>query len=307
MFREHPLRIVEVVTERIQLDLPIADRPIPNPKPIIKWAGGKRIILAELLKLLPAPTGRYIEPFLGGGAVFLGVRPSAAIVGDSNEELIDLYEAVRSEPEYVMLELDRLQAYVQDRAFYYGLRAVNPNALPPSARAARFIFLNKTGYNGLYRVNRAGRFNVPFGSRPAPPSLYSRANICAVSCALQTAELRCGDFEPLMDMAGDGDVVYVDPPYAPMSATANFTSYTSSGFGPDDQRRLAAAVRRAVVRGAHVVASNSDVPLIRELYADFEIVEIRVPRRINSDSTGRNKILELAITAATKPTAPPTN
>jgi DNA adenine methylase len=172
-----------------------------------------------------------------------------------------------------------------------------PAELDDVVRAGRFVYLNKCGFNGLYRVNRAGRFNVPFGKHYPPPTLYDLSNLRAVSRALEHVELMVGDFERVMDRAIEGDFVYVDPPYVPLTATASFTRYTSVDFGPDDQIRLANAVRRAASKGVFVLVSNSDTEMTRSLYADFRIHMVKANRLINSDPAGRSKITELAIQA----------
>jgi DNA adenine methylase len=271
----------------------------------VKWAGGKRSLLSDLIPLAPPSFNRYIEPFLGGASMFLALSPTTALLGDFNPDLVQFYEAVRDDPRAVMCQLDKLQPHVEDAAFYYRTRAGDAATLSAAARAARFLFLNKTGYNGLYRVNKAGAFNVPFGQRPAPPKLYERANLNAVATALRGARLRHGDFEPLLDEAGDGDFVYVDPPYAPLSPTSNFTSYTRESFTELDQRRLADAVHRAAGRGARVLVSNSDAPLIRVLYTQDLVHPIKAHRRINSDPAGRAKITELAIQVFCAPVGAP--
>ncbi|HWO94293.1 MAG TPA: Dam family site-specific DNA-(adenine-N6)-methyltransferase, partial [Dehalococcoidia bacterium] len=168
-----------------------------RPSPLVKWAGGKSSALAPILAsagTLPGHDGTYFEPFLGGAAAFLAIAPSRAVLSDTNAELIAMYEAVRDEPEALMRELDALQPYVADREYYYAERARAPQAMSRARAAARFIYLNKTCYNGLYRVNRRGQFNVPFGRYTTPPRLYDRENLLAVSAALGAAELVCADY-----------------------------------------------------------------------------------------------------------------
>lgn len=273
------------------------DRSSSPTVPIVKWAGGKRSVLPQLLALVPPRFSTYYEPFLGGGAFFLALEPDRAVIGDANCELIAAYAAVRDEPEAVMAALDRMQPYVRDRDFYYWVRSQDPSALPPAERAARFIFLNKTCYNGLYRVNRAGAFNVPFGRYTRPPILYDRANLERVSQLFRRAELRCADFALTVESAGEEDFVYLDPPYVPLTRTANFTKYTSGDFDAADQRRLAEVVHRLTGRGCRVLLSNSDMPLVRELYPEppYIIETVYAPRNINSDAGGRSRIPELAI------------
>jgi DNA adenine methylase len=273
------------------------DLPDPRALPVVKWAGGKRSIIPDLLRFVPRGYNNYYEPFLGGAAFFLALtpRPSHAVLADANGDLIDMYRAVRDEPDAVMEALERRDPYVQDADYFYRERRVQPSTLTLPERAARFIYLNKTCYNGLYRVNKAGQFNVPFGRYTTKPMLYQRANIERVSKLLKGADLHCDDFETVLTDVQCGDFVYVDPPYVPLTETANFTKYTSGSFGSADQRRLADAVRRLHDRGCKILISNSDTPLVRELYAGFEMHTVYAPRQINSDVTGRKRIAELVI------------
>jgi len=263
--------------------------------PLIKWAGGKRALLPHILRVTPQDATGYAEPFLGGGALFLALGTPEAVLNDANPDLIQMYEAVRDNHEGVAAALDELQALVQDQAAFYRIRSEDPTLLCPAERAARFIYLNKTGYNGLYRVNRRGAFNVPFGYRASPPALYERSNLKRVAQLLQTSTIRHGDFEPILEEAAAGCFVYADPPYAPVSATASFTKYTADAFLPPDQERLARAVRRAAGRGVKVLVSNSDVEFVRDLYSGFPMVSIIAERRINSDASKRSGTRELLI------------
>lgn len=267
----------------------------PAPEPVVKWAGGKRSIRRELLALAPRDLGVYHEPFVGGGVVFFSLAPDRAVLNDANPDLMGLYHALRDSPEAVMRELDRLQPHVLDPDFYYRVRASDPSTQAPPERAARFVYLNKTCYNGLYRVNRRGQFNVPFGRYRRPPRLYDRANLLRVAQLLRRADLLCTDFEEALEGAQKGDFVYLDPPYDPLSETANFTSYTRGSFSEADQRRLARVFQDLDARGCRVLLSNSDTPLIRDLYRGYRITEILAPRNINSDGSGRFRIPELAI------------
>ena len=262
-------------------------------KPILKWAGGKSGLLPQLLPRFPRGFKRYLEPFFGGGAVFFSLQPGVrAIVNDSNRELIDLYEAIRDTPEELMAELDRLaRRYCE--GFYYELRASGPGSRV--ARAARTLFLNKTGYNGLYRQNSKGGFNVPFGKRRRCPALYERANLLRVSERLAQAELVHGDFEAILRRARRGDFVYCDPPYEPLSTTSSFNCYLASGFTWREQVRLRDAAEKAARRGAVVMISNSSAPLIPHLYGDWPMHRISARREINSKASGRGEIAELCI------------
>lgn len=263
--------------------------------PVIKWAGGKRSLRVALLALAPPTYSTFYEPFLGGAAFFLALSPQAAVLGDANCELVFLYQAIRDEPRAVMDALDATKDRTLDEEFFYATRAILPETLSLVDRAARFIYLNKTCYNGLYRVNSRGQFNVPFGRYATRPGLYNRENLLRVSCMLRAATLRCGDFAEVLADAGEGDFVYLDPPYVPLTPTASFTRYTKGNFGLADQQRLAQTVRDLDARGCRVLLSNSDTPLVRELYAGFHLDEVYAPRNINSDPTARHKIRELAI------------
>lgn len=262
--------------------------------PFLKWAGGKTQLLAQFAPLFPAPGSyaRYVEPFLGGGAVFFAMRPPVAVLADVNAEIVDCYEAVRSCPEDVIRALDKHE-YTSDH--YYRVRADKPKGL--AARAARTIYLNKTGYNGLYRVNRSGGFNVPMGRYTNPgfrsPTLFATLRACSV--ALASAKLVPGDFERMLGDAGVGDFVYLDPPYVPVSETSDFTSYVPGGFGWADQERLAAACVALSGRGARFMLSNSDTPAVRALYDRFRVDTVRAARSINSKGSGRGQVGEVVV------------
>jgi DNA adenine methylase len=265
-------------------------------QPFVKWAGGKSQLLGQLLPLCPSRFGCYLEPFVGGGALYFALQPERAVLGDLNAELIDTYRAIREDVEAVMAALER---HRYDREHYYAVRALPPASLSAAERAARFIFLNKTGYNGLYRVNRRGAFNVPFGRYRRPPRLYDAENLRAAARLLARAELVAAPYQQTLQAARPGDFVYLDPPYQPLTASANFTRYTSAGFGPADQEQLAEEVKRLTQRGVLVLLSNSDTPVVRARYRELGIpLDIRVvsaTRRINSDSTRRTGVTELVI------------
>lgn len=262
-------------------------------KPVIKWAGGKSGLLTQLFPLFPLSFVRYFEPFLGGGAVFFSLQFNGpSILNDRNAELIELYETVRDFPTPLMTALDEM-ANNYSEEFYYALR----NQIPASQllRSARTILLNKTGFNGLYRQNSKGGFNVPFGKKETCPKLYDKDNLLRASQALKHARLESRDFEAVIDQAGKDDFVYCDPPYEPLSRTSSFNAYHGGGFEQNQQIRLKAACRRAQERGAFVVISNSSARFIKDLYSDCEIRSISARRAINSKGNGRGKIEELAI------------
>lgn len=261
------------------------------PRPFLKWAGGKGQLLEQYAPLFPKRYKRYLEPFLGGGAVFFHLRPPRAVLSDNNAELVDCFRAVREEVRAVIAAL-RLHRY--DRDHFYAVRALDPQTLTLAERAARTIFLNRTCFNGLYRVNAQGRFNVPFG-RYANPKILDAENLRACSRALRRARIECAPFQRVLEKARRGDFVYFDPPYHPRSKTSYFTAYAPGGFTADDQRDLARVYATLDRRGVLVMLSNSDTPLIRELYRGFRIVEVRAARSINSKGEARGAITELVV------------
>jgi len=214
-----------------------------------------------------------------------------AWLSDANAKLMDTYRAVRDEVEAVIAELP---AFVNDRGLYYEVRAWCHDELTPALGAARLIYLNKTCYNGLYRENRRGEFNVPFG-RYKHPKICDADNLRAASGALRRAHLECHDFEKGVVLAEAGDFVYFDPPYDPLSATSSFTSYHEEGFGSDEQRRLARIFQELDRRGVYVMLSNSDTPLIRALYEGYALEKVQAARPINSKADRRGKISEVIV------------
>ena len=274
--------------------------PVPAPlaAPVIKWVGGKTKLLGELLSRIPTRFGRYFEPFAGGAALFFRVAPDRAVLADSNPDLIALYRVLTSDVAGVIRKLEHHRAVHDDR-HYYATRARwnDPDAAwSPVERGAAFIYLNKTCFNGLWRVNRAGAFNVPIGRYTDPPICVPEA-LRAASTALARADLRCGDYRPAVRDATRGDFVYFDPPYDPVSTTASFTSYTAGAFGPDDQRALAQTARELVARGCHVMLSNSDTPFVRSLYKGFRVDRVKCSRAINSNAARRGEVDEVIVMA----------
>ena len=271
-------------------------------RPFIKWAGGKRQLLPALLERVPSHyrvparhEGTYFEPFLGGGALFFALRPRRAVLADVNERLIRTYQGVRNDVESVIALLEESP---HDPTFFYKQREVDIDARSDAEVAAWFIYLNKTGYNGLYRVNRRNRFNVPFG-RYVKPAICDKSTLraCAAALGLRHVKLLVKDFEAVTQRAKPGDFVYFDPPYVPLSATSSFTSYTSGGFGLPEQTRLRDVAKQLKQHGVHVLLSNSSAPFIRELYGEgFEIEEVSATRFVNSRASARGAIQELLIT-----------
>ena len=246
---------------------------------------------------MPTSYHRYYEPFAGGAALFFRVAPGRAVLADSNPDLIALYRVLASDVGAVIRRLEHHRAVHDDR-HYYATRARwnDPEASWSAAdRGAAFIYLNKTCFNGLWRVNRAGAFNVPIGRYADPPICVPEA-LRAASVALARADLRCGDYRAAVRDATRGDFIYFDPPYDPVSTTANFTSYTTGAFGPDDQRALAATARELVDRGCRVMLSNSDTPFVRSLYKGFRIDRVKCTRAINSNAARRGEVDEVIVT-----------
>lgn len=268
-------------------------------EPFLKWVGSKRKVIPQLRPLLPANIAelRYVEPFLGSGALFFALRPARAVLADISEHLITTYVALRDDLDAVIRELRDLandRAYGPDPDHYYQVRNVfnSSTECSPALRAAMFIYLNKTCFNGVYRVNRKGGFNVPVGSYENP-EILDGARLRECSAALQGVELHARRFEDSLADVGPGDFVYLDPPYVPVSKSANFTSYAKFGFSPDDQRRVAKLALEAAERGALVMASNSDTPFARELYAGLNLQTVSVARSVNSNGMGRGTVPEL--------------
>jgi DNA adenine methylase len=270
-------------------------------QPFLKWAGGKSQLLEQFEPLFPISIRSYSEPFLGGGAVFFHLKARfpkmRAALRDNNAELINCYQVVRDDVKELMSKLDEhlLQFRSQGEAYYYQVRHLHKLS-GAIERAARMIFLNKTCYNGLWRVNGRGQFNVPIGSyRPEKVSLYDCANLMAASLALQEVDLAVQDFRQTLAAAQPGDFVYVDPPYYPLSRTANFTSYTQEDFGHAEQRQLAELFAAAASRGAQLMLSNSDTSTTRQLYGSFDLKTVQARRAVNCDGAKRGRISELVV------------
>lgn len=272
--------------------------------PFLKWAGGKARLAPIVARRAPGAFGRYHEPFVGGGAVFFALEAAGmvreAVLNDANGDLIECFTIVRDEVEALIAELRPMAGgyesleQSQRQHLYYERRATVP--ADPVERAARLIFLNRTCYNGLYRVNSRGVFNVPHG-RYKNPRILDEPGLRSASLALRAVEFSCGDFESACARARAGDFVYLDPPYQPLSRTARFTSYTPGDFGPADQERLRDAFEAMSRRGVAAMLSNSDHEAVRRLYEGlgyhFEVVEMS--RAINSVGTGRAPVPELLI------------
>ena len=268
--------------------------------PFLKWVGGKRRVLPQLLDKAPSAWERYHEPFLGGGALLFALaaqrpRPEGwACVSDQNERLVRTFRAVRDSAEELIGRLDE-HAAKHSKAHYYDVRGWDIDGESDTELAAWMIYLNKTGFNGLYRVNRQGRFNVPMG-RYKNPTICDAENLRACAAALQGVEIRHEGFDAVLERARGGDFVYFDPPYVPASKTASFTSYTVDGFTLGDQERLRDVARILKDGDVSIMLSNSDVPRVRKLYTPgFRKHTIQVSRAINCQSDKRGAVGELII------------
>lgn len=268
--------------------------------PFLKWAGGKRQLLPALSEILPRKMRTYYEPFLGGGAVFFHLaaegRFERAVLNDWNRELVDCYRVIRDFPDDLIRKLlDHMNHEWNTASYFDSMRSQQTNTLDPADRAARLIYLNRTCFNGLYRVNKRGQFNVPFG-KYKNPALFNEQNLRACSQVLNRfASLHTGDFVDAVENAQEGDVVYFDPPYVPLSVSSNFANYTSDGFSINDHHRLAALFRELKEKGVAVVLSNSDTQVVRALFQGFEIHPVQAKRNINSKVEGRGFVGELII------------
>jgi DNA adenine methylase len=280
-----------------RLPLPEQGREIAYVRPFLKWAGGKTQLLPQLARFYP-PRGsvdRYIEPFLGSGAVFFHVKamvePRRALLWDNNRDLIDAFKAVQDDVDQVIKMLSQHREQ-HSKDFFLAMRSQTPRSL--AAKAARLIYLNKTCFNGLYRVNSRGNFNVPFG-RYKNPGIFNEAWLRQAAAQLAGAKIEAEDFRLLELEAKKHDFIYFDPPYHPRSKTSYFTAYTRDLFGQAEQEKLAALYRALDRKGCLLMLSNSDTPLVRELYKNFDIREVSARRSINSRADRRGPICELVV------------
>ena len=269
-------------------------------QPFLKWAGGKRQLLSTIKKFIPH-FSEYYEPFIGAGAVLLVLQPFESTINDTNSELVNCYRVIKDSPQK-LLELCYQHKEKNSKEYYYQLREQDRRDdfadRSSVERAARIIYLNKTGFNGLFRVNQKGQFNVPYGNY-VNPTIADPEVIQAVSSYLNQGNVRilCGDFEQAVVKAKPGAFIYFDPPYHPLSKTSSFTSYSLNRFGETEQIRLKKLCDNLDDKGCKILLSNSSAPLIRDLYSDsrYQIEEVSASRSINSVSSKRGKIKELLI------------
>jgi DNA adenine methylase len=272
------------------------DININNPKPFIKWVGGKRQLIKQIKKYMPQKFNNYFEPFIGGGALFFDLKIENSFINDYNPELTNLYNIIKTKPSEL---IDELKGHINSSEYYYDMRALDRDEssykkLSDVKKASRFIYLNKSGFNGLYRVNKKGQNNVPYG-RYSDPKYLDEINIKACSCLLQSTTITTGDFENIKEHIKKGDFIYLDPPYVPLNATSSFTSYTDKGFDEDMQFRLKELCDYIDGVGAYFMLSNSYTDFILELYKDYDIKTVEANRALNCKASGRGKVNEVLV------------
>jgi len=260
-------------------------------KPFVKWAGGKSRLLKELYKYVPEYK-TYYEPFVGGGALFFAQAPDNAVISDTNGELINAYQVVRNDVQGL---ISKLSEFANCESLYLDVRTLNPLILTPIERAARFIYLNKTCYNGLYRVNSKNQFNVPFGNYKNPNFCdQSTLKACSKALAKPNVEICAVGFQSVLDKPQEADFVYLDPPYFPVDTTS-FVGYSKNGFGEKDHEDLAQGFEQMSERGVKVLLSNSNTEWVQERYKNFNIIEVLGNRSIGAKGSTRGKVSELLI------------
>jgi len=270
-------------------------------KPFLKWVGGKKKIIPQIKQYIPESYCRYFEPFIGGGALFFDLEPKIAYINDINKVLISAYKNIKNHPHEIINKLEDLQKifyekYNEERkTYFYEIRdAFNNIEYNSLLKTSYIIFLNKTCYNGMYRENLKGKFNVPFG-RYKNPKILDEKNILTVSKLLQNVTITDYSFEKAVEDVKSGDFIYFDPPYHPLSITSNFTSYSNGGFTKEDQIKLRDVFKDLDEKGCFVMLSNSDTIFIREIYEEFTQKTVLAARSINCKAAGRGKINELLI------------
>jgi len=263
--------------------------------PIVKWVGGKRQLMCELEINMPKTYNRYFEPFIGGGALFFYLQPDNAYISDMNEELINLYQVVRDNVDELITDL---QKHDISKEYFMEIRNIDRTEEYESwsdvQKASRFIYLNRTCFNGMYRVNSKGEFNVPFGHYKNP-RILDENNLIHCSNLLQRTEIKHADFSEILKKVKKGDFVYFDPPYVPLSETSSFTSYTKDGFDIDMQFKLRDVCDELDSMGVKFLLSNSDTKLVNELYENYNIKKVFASRQINANADGRGKITEVLV------------
>ncbi|MBU3896612.1 MAG: DNA adenine methylase [Nanoarchaeota archaeon] len=269
-----------------------------NIPTFVKWAGGKRQLLEQFKKFFPKEAERYFEPFVGGGAVALYIiqknNLKEVYLSDVNEELINCYNIIKNNVEELILKLKQHKEN-HNKEYYYAIRELNPSILSDVERASRFIYLNKTCFNGLYRVNSKGKFNVPMGNYKNP-SITKDNDLRCLSKLLKNVKILLMPFDKVLDYARRRDFIYFDPPYFPLKKGKSFTTYTKDNFLEKEQIRLAEVFRELDKRGCKVMLSNSNTKFIKNLYKDYNIHTVKANRMINCDATKRGPISEVVVT-----------
>lgn len=267
-------------------------------KPVLKWVGGKTQLLDHIRERIPSDIGTYYEPFIGGGAVFFNIAPQKAVISDMNGELINLYQVIKTSPDALIASLKRHQNTPE---YFYQLRSKDRNRknfkrLSPISKASRLIYLNRTCFNGLFRVNSRGELNAPFGYYKNP-QICNEPNIREISGFLSSHDIEIieADFEQALSTAKAGDFVYLDPPYDPVTDTASFTGYVAGGFDREQQRRLKACCDRLNAAGVKFLLSNSATEFILELYKDYKIDLVNAKRNINCKGDSRGAVQEVLV------------
>jgi len=266
----------------------------------VKWAGGKHQLLEQLEPLFPKKFNSYFEPFVGGGAVAFHIlqkfKPKKVVLSDINEELVNSYNIIKTDVERLIIELKQHKEYhsADTKGYFYEIRKVNPCDLPELERAARFIYLNRTCFNGLYRVNSKGEFNVPIGAYKNP-DIIQEEKLRVISGLLKKVTIKCTSFEKVLDLIKKNDFVYFDPPYYPLKKGKSFTAYQKDSFLEKEQEKLAEVFKKLSQKGCCCMESNSDTKFIRELYSKNKIKVVKARRLINSKSEGRGEINEVVI------------
>lgn len=272
-----------------------SDRLVIPPRPFLKWVGGKSRMLGELKSRLPVKFNRYYESFCGGAALFFSIAPEQATLSDANEELILTYKVVRDQVDEL---IESLRGRKNNRRDFYKVRALDRRGdfwtYPPVERASRYIFLNKTCFNGLCRVNSDGQFNVPYGMYKNP-KILDEENLRACSDLLKGKELTVGSFSKTLSECKKGDLVYLDPPYIPLSLTSSFVSYSADGFDFSMQVALRDRCRELDKQGVMFMLTNSDTPLTRDLYKEFEVESVASPRSISADGGKRKAVQDVIV------------
>jgi DNA adenine methylase len=294
------IQIIDTIQGKTLIQSAAKPMVMPNNKlvaPFLKWVGGKRQIMPEIIEHLPESIKTYIEPFIGGGAVLFHLQPQKAIINDYNPELINVYRVIKNNLEELITDL---QKHKNESDYFYKIRGIDRTnefkRLTDIQKASRVIYLNKTCFNGLYRVNNSGEFNSPFG-KYKNPNIVDEPTLRAVSCYLNqnNIQLQNTDYEELLKAADENSFIYLDPPYHPVSESSNFTGYIQGGWNTDDQVRLREACDELTKRGVRFLQSNSSANLIKEQYKDYIVCTVKANRSINSNGKKRGEVEELLI------------